>query len=154
MKETTRSSHVSLLKLLNVWQPSPLLSHFLKLLWTLNLCHCFEFTSAETKLPPAIPKFQQQSQNTFKATLPSLKLLNFKLSPTFGTFMHVRLVSSVGAGRLQGSLLGTAAAVKQPVLFHTTSYPCPHRQQPWTPAVQAVLYCWAEEYKCPQHIWW
>lgn len=54
--------------------------------------------------------------------------------------MHVQLVSSVSAGRLQGSLLGTAAAAKQPVLFHTTNYPCPRRQQPWTPAVQAVLY--------------
>ena len=126
MKETTRSSRVSLLNPLNVWQPSPLLSHFLRLLWTFNLRCCFQFPSAETELCPATPKFQQQSRNTFKAMLPSLELTNFKLSPAFCTSTHVRLVSSVSAGRLHWSLLGAAAAMRRPVLFHTTNYPCPH----------------------------
>lgn len=103
MKET-RSSHVSLLNPLSVWQPSPLLPRFLRLLWTLNLCHRFESTSAATKLPPAKPKFQKQSQNTFKAALPSLKLLKFRLSPTFWASLHARLCNS--AGRLRGELAG------------------------------------------------
>lgn len=102
MKETTRSSHVSLLNPLSVWQPSPLLPRFLRLLWTLHLRHCFESTSAATKLPSAISKFQKQSQNTFIATLPSLELLNFSLSPTFWASLHAGLVLPSSVGRLKG----------------------------------------------------